>query len=204
MSTIVTFNIEVTNLDYLIPGARIRFGDLTGSAYSDTTFRTALVNAVGFLQAKWQSKYQIYSDAIKVNPQPVTVPSGYILANTSHGQTYIPAGLSEGSVFRNPYIVFTQPSPPVLQSEDEEAIILAAVYLLRGVQTSSSLAGFVSWATEDIRYSNLGSQRGLSDLLDRDLSNLNEYFKKKIAKPQRSAFPIVVMQDQLDYLLTQG
>ncbi len=199
MSTVVTFNTEPTNLDHLMPNVRIRFGDLTGATYSDTIIRTALVNAIGFLQPRWQSKYQVYTDSLAVDPQPVTVPSGYILANTAHGQTYIPDGLTEGDVFRNPYVVFTQPSPPILQSEDEEAIVLAAVYLLRSVQISSSLTGFVSWSTEDIRYSNLGSQRGLTDLLARDLSNLDEYFRKKIAKPQRSTFPIVIIDGQVEY-----
>lgn len=200
MSTIVTFYTEATNLDYLIANARIRFGDLTGTTYSDTIFRTSLVNSIKFLQSRWQSKYQIYSDVIKVNPQPVTVPSGYILANTSHGEAYIPAGLVEGDVFRNPYVAFTQPSPPIIQSEDEEAIVLGAVYLLRSVQISSSLTGFVSWSTEDIRYSNLGSERGLGKLLERDLFNLDQYFKKRIASPQRLAFPTVVIEGQMEYL----
>lgn len=201
MTTLVTFQTEPTNLDYLIPNVRIRFGDLTGATYSDTIIRTALVNSVGFLQPRWQSKYQIYRDSIMVDPQPDTVPSGYILANTSNGQTYIPDGLTEGDVFRNPYVIFTQPSPPVIQSEDEEAIVLGAVYLLRSVQISSSLTGFVSWSTEDIRYSNLGSQRGLSDLLARDFANLDEYFRKKIAKPQISSFPVVVVDGQVEYFL---
>lgn len=204
MSTTVTFNTEATNLDHLIQNVRIRFGDLTGTTYSDTIIRTSLVNAVGFLQPRWQSKYQVYTDSIVVDPQPITVPSGYILANTSHGQTYIPAGLSEGSVFRNPYIAFTQPSPPIIQSEDEEAIVLAAVYLLRGVQVSSSITGFVSWRTEDISYSNLGSERGLGKLLEQDLFNLNDYFKKRIAKPQISAFPIVIIPEQVDYIIREG
>ncbi len=200
MTTTVTFNTEATNLDHLIPNVRIRFGDLTGATYSDTIIRTSLVNAIGYLQPRWQSKYQVFADSIVVDPQPDTVPSGYLLANTSHGQTYIPDGLEEGSVFRNPYVIFTQPSPPVLASEDEEAIVLAAVYLLRSVQISSSLTGFVSWSTEDIRYSNLGSERGLGKLLEQDLKNLDAYFMKRIAKPQVSQFPQVVIEEQFMYL----
>lgn len=203
MATTVTFNTEATNLDHLIPNVRIRFGDLTGATYSDTIIRTSLVNAIGFLQPRWQSKYQVYNESIIVDPQPATVPSGYLLANTSHGQTYIPAGLSEGSVFRNPYVIFTQPSPPILQSEDEEAIVLAAVYLLRSVQISSSLTGFVSWSTEDIRYSNLGSERGLGKLLEGDLASLNAYFLKRIAKPQISHFPTIAIPEQVDYVLRE-
>jgi hypothetical protein len=201
MTTTVTFNTEATNLDHLIPNVRIRFGDLTGATYSDTIIRTALVNAIGYLQPRWQSKYQIFTDSIVVDPQPAGVPSGYLLANTSHGQTYIPDGLTEGSAFRNPYVTFVQPYPPTLASEDEEAIVLAAVYLLRSVQISSSLTGFVSWSTEDIRYSNLGSERGLGKLLEQDLKNLNDYFMKKIAKPQVSQFPVVAIDGQIEYLM---
>lgn len=190
MTTTVTFNVEPTNLDHLMASVRLRYGDLTGAVYSDTVIRTALVNAVSFLQPRWQSKYQVYSDTLAVDPQPVTAPSGYVYANTYHGQAYIPAGLAEGSVFRNPFVTFTQESPPVLQSEDEEAIVLAAVYLLRSTQVSSSISSFVSWSTEDIRYSNAGGQRGLSDLLARDLLNLDTYFKRRLARPQVSTFPV--------------
>lgn len=194
MTTTVTFSTEPTNLDYLMPAVRLRFGDLTGATYSDVTIRTALVNGIRYLQPRWLSKYQLYSDSLLVDPQPVTVPSGYVLANTSNGQTYIPAGLSEGSVFRNPYIEFTQSSPPVISTDDEEPIVLAAVFILRNIQISSSVTGFVSWSTEDIRFSNSGSQRSLSDLLAQDLANIDLYFKRKIAKPQISQFPMAFIR----------
>lgn len=190
MPTTVTFYTEPTNIDYLMTDVRLTFGDIDGSTYSDTLLRTALVNAVKYLHRKWQGKYQIYTAALKVIPQPIDAPIGSIWANTSDGQYYIPDGLAEGSVFRNPFLTFDQSSPPVVQSEDETAIVLAATYLLRRSQVSSSVASFVSWSTEDIRYSNLGSERGLSKLLESDLNALNEYFANRIASPQRSEFPI--------------
>ena len=190
MTTAVSFYTEETNLDYLMPSVRFVFGDLTGDMYSDMIIRTSLVNAITFIQSKWGAKYQVYLESNKVIPQPDNVPAGYILANTVNGTAYIPDNLTEGSVFRNPYLSFTQASPPVIQSDDEWGIILAATLLLRRVQTSSSLTGFVSWSTEDIRYSNLGSERGLDKLLANDLEAFTSYFATKIARPQRSTFPI--------------
>lgn len=190
MTTTVAFYQEPTNLDYLMPDVRLTFGDLDGSVYSDIIIRTALVNAIKFLQRRWQSKYQIYTSALMVVPQPANVPSGYIYANTTDGQQYIPSGLEEGSLFRNPFLTFDQTSPPVIQSQDETAIVLAATYLLRRSQVSSSVASFVSWSTEDIRYSNLGSERGLKTLLESDLKALDDYFASRIAQPKRSEFPI--------------
>lgn len=196
MPTTVTYFIEATNLDYLMPRLRLKFGDLDGSIYSDTTMRTALVYGVQDLQRRWSSKYQTYSDALLVDPQPDTVPAGYVYASTVHGYAFVPSGLAVGSVFRNPFVTFTQYSPPIIQTEDEEAIILAAKLLLRRTQISSSAASFVSWKTEDIAYSNLGSERSLSKILETDQAELDAYFKSKIAAPQLSYFPIETIPGQ--------
>lgn len=190
MPTTVTFYTEPTNLDYLMTDVRLIFGDLTGAVYTDPILRTALINGVKYLQRKWQSKYQVYTSELTDIAQPPEIPAGMIWANTVDGQGFIPSGLTEGSVFRNPFLVITQPSPPVITSEDETAITLAATYLLRRSQVSSSVTAFVSWSTEDIRYSNLGSERGLNKLLDSDLKALEDYFANRIARPQRSEFPI--------------
>lgn len=190
MATAVSFYIEPTNLDGLIPDVRLMYGDLEGTVFSDTIIRTALVNGVKYLQRKWLSKYQVYTETLLVDPQPDSTPAGYVYANTIDGQAYIPSGLAEGSVFRNPFLTFTQNSPPVIQSEDETAIVLAAKLLLRRSQIASSASAFVSWSTEDIRYSNLGSERSMSKLLETDQQELDDYFKSKIAKPQRSEFYI--------------
>jgi hypothetical protein len=194
MSTLVTFYIEPTNLDSLIAPLRLKFGDLTGSVYSDTIMRTALVSGVDMLHKRWQGKYQVYNDEMLVNPQPSNVPAGYVYANTADGQAYIPEGLVNGDIFRNPFMSFPQTSPPIIQAEDRVAIILAARYILRVSQISSSVGSFVSWGTEDIRYSNLGSERGLSKLVESDLKELDDYFKSSIAIPQISSFPVAPIQ----------
>jgi hypothetical protein len=203
MPTTATFILEPTNVDYLIPDLRLVYGDLTGSTFSDTIMRTALVNGVKFLQRRWVSKYQVYTETILTDPQPAAI-AGYVYANTIDGQAYIPSGLAEGSVFRNPFVTFTQYSPPIIQSEDEVAIVLAAKLLLRRSQVASSASAFVSWKTEDISYSNLGSERSLTKLLESDQKELDDYFRSKIAKPQRSDFVVSYVPGLDDVQLTNN
>ena len=190
MSTLVTFYTEPTNLDYLMGDVRMQFGDFDGSIFSDTVIRSALVTAVRYLQRKWNGKYQIYMDESLLDPQPANVPVGYKRINSLHGQADIPIAVTNGSVFRDPYVQFTADEPLLIESIDEQAIILAAVYLLRKAQVSSNVTDFLSWGTEDIRYNNLGVERGLSKLLQNDLDALNDYLKTRIAKPRRSEFPV--------------
>jgi hypothetical protein len=198
MSTATYFYNEPLNHDYLMTITRPLFGDLTGAIYSDTMIRTAQVNAIRFLQRRWSSKYQIYDESLHVDPQPSDVPTGYILINTSHGTGYIPNTAVNGDVFRNAYLEFTQGSPPIIESNDEMAIALAATLLLRKIQVSSNSADLVSWATEDIRFSNLGTERSLSKQVADDLAALNEYFQNKLAAPKKSTFPIMSIP-ALDY-----
>ncbi len=190
MSTTVTFYTEPTNMDYLMSDVRIQVGDLDGTLFSDVTIRTALVSAIRFLQRKWNGKYQVYTLQSIITPQPDNVATGFTRINSLHGQADIPNTLVEGSIFRDPYATFTSDEPSLIESVDEQAIILAAVYLLRKVQVSSNVADFVAWGTEDIRYNNLGVERGLSKLLENDLKALNDYMGSRIAKPARSNFPI--------------
>jgi hypothetical protein len=190
VTTQVTFYTEPLNIDGLMASLRIEFGDIDGSIYSDTTIRTALVNAVSALQRRWDQKYQIYKTELALDPQPVGVPAGYVAANTSHGLGYIPSGLAEGDVFRDPYVSFLQPSPPIIESADERAIVLQAVYILRKMQVSSNTVDLVSWATEDIRYTNTSRGTSFAKLLEQDKNALDDYFRKSIAKPKILSFPV--------------
>jgi len=190
MSTAITFYTEPTNIDYLLGDIRMQFGDLTGDIYSDTIIRTGAVSAVRYLQRSWNGKYQIYMNQSLLDPQPADVPAGYKRINSLYGVADILSTATEGTVFRDPYAQFSNFAPPLIESIDEQAIILAAAYLLRKAQISSSASDFVAWGTEDIRYNNLGSERGMSKLLSDDLEALNNYIRSKIAKPRRSEFPI--------------
>jgi hypothetical protein len=195
-NTLVNFYQEPLNIDYLMLDVRFQFGDFDATIFSDTMVRTAIVSAVRFLQRVWNGKYQIYRDANKLNPQPADVPAGYVRISSLNGTADVPATFIDGSIFRDPYAVFTD-LQGFIEAVDEQAIILAAVYLLRKVQVTSSASEFISWSTEDIRYSNLGTERGLSSALADDLNNLNLYLRSKIGKPKRSSFPI-----QYDYMTT--
>jgi hypothetical protein len=189
-NTVFQFYTEPSNIDYLGPEVRFRFGDLTGDIYSDTIVRTALISGIRFLQNKFDGKYQIYTEASKVVPQPSDIAAGYIRVNSLHGPADLINTYVEGDIYRDPYITFSSTPPPLIEISDEEVIILAAVYLLRKSQISSNAGEFVSWSTEDIRYSNAGFERGLSTLLQQDLAALNEYIKSKLGRPQRANFPV--------------
>lgn len=51
-----------TNLDYLIGSLQMHYGDYDGSQYSESVYRTALVNGVKYLSKKWGAKYYIDED----------------------------------------------------------------------------------------------------------------------------------------------
>ena len=189
--TTVVFFTEPTNLDYLMVDVRMQVGDFTGELFSDTIIRTALVSAVRYLQRKWNGKYQVFTPESILAIQPENTPAGYIRINSLHGQVDVPDTIVQGSVFRDPYAEFVTEVPPLVESIDEQAIILAAVYLLRKAQVSSNVGDFLSWGTEDIRYNNLGVERGLNRLLQNDLEALNDYLRTRIAKPRISTFPTI-------------
>ncbi len=204
MTTTVTFYTEPTNMDYLMGDVRLQFGDITGDIYSDTIIRTATTSAVRYLQRSWNGKYQIFMEQGILDPQPSGVPSGYVRINSLFGQADIPLTTTIGSIFRDPYAEFTSTPPPLIESIDEQAIILAAAYLLRKAQISSSASDFVAWGTEDIRYNNLGAERGMSKLLSDDLAALNNYIRSKIAKPRRSNFPVAYIPTLTDLYYPVG
>lgn len=186
--TAVTFPVDPTNLDYMMPDVRLQLGDLTGALFSDQIVRFGLISAVRYLQRIWNGKYQLYLDKDIITPQPSGVPSGYTRINSLHGVADIPNTYTFYSVFRDPYIAFISDKDMVIEPVDEQALILAAVYLLRKVQITSNVTDFVSWSTEDIKYSNLGSERGLTKLLEGDLLALNNYISSKLGKPRITTF----------------
>lgn len=188
MPTDVTFYEEPLNIDYLMSDVRFMFGDIDGSIYSDTIIRTAIVNAIKFLGNKWYARYQVFSESMVIEPQPDDAPAGYVYANTASGAGYIPDNLEPGDVFRNPLLTFTQDSPPIVQTGDEIVIALAATLLLRRSQVASSATLLVSWATEDIRYSNLSSNTALDKLLAGDMAAFNDWFKKRLGAAQGLQF----------------
>lgn len=190
MTTSVIFYEDPLNIDYLMHDVRIQFGDLTGDIFTDTIIRSAIVSAFRYLQNKWDGKYQIFSTDAIISPQPEDIRAGYIRIASLHGYADVPTTLVDGDIFRDPYIVFQSDATKLIESIDEQAVILAAVVILRRAQISSSAGEFLAWGTEDIRYNNLGAERSLTKLLEYDISTLNAYIQSRIAKPRRSNFPI--------------
>ena len=183
--------ITVTNLDHLIDNVRLRLGDFEGTLNSSALVRTALVNAVKFLQKRWRSKYQIWTSGLIAPTQPTeAVDQGYFWASTVNGYAFMPTDLKENDVFRNPFLDFQQPSPPIIEQSDEEAIVITAVYLIHLAKLTSSSQTFVSWSTEDLRYTNTESSKSMNHVLDHLLSELETLFKTRIAQPTATRQPL--------------
>ena len=179
-----------TNLDYLIEAVRLRLGDLEGTAYSDAHMRTSLSAAIKFLMGRWKSKYQIVSDTTYIAGE---APEGFAAANTVDGVGAIPSGLSLGSAFRNPFLEFTQAYPPTLEQDDEDAVVLAAAYLVYLGKLTGSSSSYYTWSTEDIRYSNVEAARSTRMAMDLLKEELDILFKTRIAQPVASRQPLNVI-----------
>jgi hypothetical protein len=184
----------VNNMDYLIEPVRMRLGDFEGTLYSDALIRTALVNSIKFLQKRWRSKYQILNSGMIAEQQPSgLLEQGYIWVSTTNGYTFLSVGFEVNDVFRNPFLEFDQPEPPVIEQNDEDAIILAAAYLVHLGKLTSSSSTFVSWSTEDIKYTNSESSKSMKVVLDALMSELNTLFKTRIAQPKATRQPLNIV-----------
>jgi hypothetical protein len=184
-----------TNLDFLIEPVRLRLGDNEGLVYSDALVRTSLTSAIKFLQKRWKSKYQIVSQDTYTGD----VVDGAERANTVDGVALIPAGLSIGSAFRNPFLEFTQPYPPVLEQNDEDAVVIAAAYLIYLAKLTGSSDSYYSWSTEDIRYTNTESAKSARLVMELFKDELDTLFKTRIAQTVASSQPLNVIIGTKDY-----
>lgn len=188
----MSFITSPNNVEYLIPDVRLRIGDLDGTRYSNTIIRSAIVGGIKYLQAKWVNRYMVYTDEMLLTPQPADVPAGYVYAATPVGNYFIPSGLAEGDVYRNPTTEFTDTSTSIIAQIDETPIILAATMVLSRTQLSSSAASFVNWSDGEYSYSNVSSSNILSKLYADSLTELNAYFKTGRAKPVRDNLPTML------------
>lgn len=183
------FITQTSNVDYLIDLVRLRVGDFDGTAYSAALVRTAIISAVRYIQTRWNSKYQVFTDTTAITPQPGDGPTGYVYCSTVHGDAWLPDTLAVNDVFRNPYVQFTQ-TGGVFEQDDEQAVITVSAYLLLLAKMQGSSDSLVSWATEDIRYSNLGAERARSTVLESLQTEIQELFRSRIARPQISRVPL--------------
>lgn len=179
-----------TNLDQYIENVRFRLGDIAGTEYSDAYVRTILSAAIKFLMGRWKSKYQIVGTDTYVAGE---APAGWAAANTVDGIGAIPSGLAVGSAFRNPFLEFTQAYPPVLEQDDEDALVLAAVYLIYLGKITGTSDSYYSWSTEDIRYTNTESAKAARLVMEMLKEELDTLFKTRIAQPIASRQPLNVI-----------
>lgn len=201
--TTVLFYEEELNIDYLITQVRIQFGDYLGETYSDTIIRSTIVSAIKSLERRWDSKYQIYHSNLLISPQPSNPPAGFVYAQTQHGDAYIPSGLNNGDVFRNPFIDFPvgDTAEARILSLDEAAIVLQTSYLLHKVSLTSSADDLVSWSTEDIRFTNLSRDRAKRALLEDAKQEVDNHFKQRLGTPVRLTIPKLYQWG--DYRITE-
>lgn len=183
----------ITNIDYLMDSVRLRLGDFDGTQYSDALVRTGLVTGVKFLQKRWKSKYQVFASGTASEIQPSgAIDQGLIWCSTVNGYAFLDAGLVENDIFRNPFLEFEQPAPPIVEQNDEDALVLAAMYLIHLAKLTSSSSTFVSWSTEDLRYTNSEASRSMKLVLETILAELNTLFKTRIAQPTATRQPLNV------------
>ena len=173
--------VTKSNLDYLIVPVRMYVGDLTEDVFSNTVVLTSLVFAVKYLQNRWNNRYLIYSDSMLV---------GGTTVNTPDGMCTLSALPDTNDVFRNCAVTFSSTAPPVIDQDDETAVILAASIMLRRSVISSSMSAFSNWSTPDLSYSNVSSSKMLLDLINADMKALDDFFKKRLAAPQKQNFPL--------------
>jgi hypothetical protein len=199
------FIVYPTNVDYLIQDVRMHIGDFGDKQrFSDSVIRAAIIGGIKMLQRRWANRYLVFTPAMYVSPLPegvdfeynVTasgtysfiIPSGMRYARLPEGFGVLADDLTENDVFRNPNAAFLDPEANAISQEDEFPVVLAASVVLRKSQLSSNAEVFQSWSDGEFTFSNLGSQRALSELYLKDAEQLDSYFKKRLSGPVRSHF----------------
>jgi len=146
---------QTTTLAYLIPQFRRHLADYTSPyEYDDATLSGILFDAIKALGSRWSNKYFVATVD--------SVPNLIIRYENSD------------------YFDFSE--PPVIQYQDERAIVLQASIILKSSTKWSEAGSAVNWRDEEISYSNVQSARQRSSTLDDDVRELNELFPVKLAQ----------------------
>jgi hypothetical protein len=147
--------METTTLAYLIPQLRRQLSDYTEPYdYTDVVLSGFLLDSIKALGSRWNNKYRV-----------ATVDSVPDLVVRSD----------------NEYL-FEFSEPPVIQYQDERAVVLQASILIKSSTKWSESGSAVSWRDEEISYSNLESARQRSSTLQDDIDELDKLFPIKLAK----------------------
>lgn len=193
------------NTDYLIPDIRFTVGD-TGdtSRFSDSLYRLAIIGAVKSLAPRWGTRYLVYYDALKLNPQPTDTPAGYVTIYSDVGLLNVPNTLQDGDIFRNSGYTFQDTTPalaqtrPITQSDERAVVVSAAIGLTLAFTSSNAsvLNGmFTRWSDAEFSYSGIEISGIYKSLVGGLKEELEAFFKGKPIKPIRMSF---------DYQLIRG
>lgn len=174
--------VTQSNLDYLIVPTRMYVGDLSGDVFSNSIILTSLVFSVKWLQNRWNNRYLIYRQDMYLSGTSVNTPDGVLV---------LPALPNTNDAFRNTLTTtFASDATPVIDQDDEYPIVVASAVALRRSVITSSLSAFSNWSTPDLTFSNVSSSKAMLDLIAQDVKTLDEFFKKRLASPQKQSFPI--------------
>ena len=146
---------QTTTLAYLIPQLMRQLSDYTVPyTYDDTALSGFLFDSIKALGHRWNNKYFVATVA--------DVPDLIIRNENSY--------------------LFEFSEPPVIQGQDERAIILQASIVIKSSTKWSESGSAATWRDEEISYSNVQSARQRSSTLDDDIKELNELFPIKLAQ----------------------
>jgi hypothetical protein len=147
--------METTTLGYLIAPLRRQLSDYTEPyTYSDVVLSGFLLDSIKALGNRWNNRYRVAT---------VDSVSDLVIRN---GDAYL----------------FEFSEPPVIQYQDERAVVLQASILIKSSTKWSESGSAVTWKDEEISYSNLESARQRSSTLQDDIDELNKLFPIKLAK----------------------
>jgi len=147
--------VGTTTLGYLIPQLRRQLSDYTEPySYTDVVLSGFLLDSIKALGNRWNNRYRV-----------ATVDSVPDLTIRS----------------TNNYL-FDYSEPPVIQYQDERAVILQSSILIKSSTKWSESGSAVTWKDDEVSYSNLGSAKQRSSTLNDDISELDKLFPIKLAK----------------------
>ncbi len=104
---------------------------------------------------------------------------------------------ANNDVYRNTTVTFAFASPPIVEQQDEIAIVLSASILTRRSFLLSSSEAFSNWSTPDLTYSNTQQARTVYNLLKSDEESLNLFFKGKLARTIKQTIGVAYPEDLL-------
>jgi len=147
--------VETTTLAYLIPQLRRHVSDYNEPyTFSDVLLSGLLFDAIKAIGRRWNNRYRV-----------ATV-----------------GGVADLIIRCDDSTMFTFSEPPVIQYQDERAVVLQASVILKSSTKWSESGSAVTWRDEEIAYSNLESARQRSSTLQDDITELNGMFPVKLAR----------------------